>query len=40
MLQAVGETEGVVHFVVLKDVEAAIERDFPAVVGDYVAGMN
>ena len=40
LLQAIGEGEGVVHLIVLEDVEAAVEEDFPAVVGDDVAGVD
>ena len=40
MLQAVGEGEGVVHFIMLEDVQAAVQENLPAVVGHNVAGMN
>jgi hypothetical protein len=40
LLQAIGEGEGIVHFVVLENVEAAIQADFPAVVGHDVAGVD
>ena len=40
LLQAVGEGEGIIHFIVLKDVQSTVQRDFPAVIGDDVAGMD
>lgn len=40
LLQAIGEGEGIVHLVVLEDVEAAIQGDFPAMVGHDVAGVD
>ena len=40
LLQAVGEGEGIIHFIVLKDVQATVQRDLPAVIGDDVAGMD
>jgi len=40
LLQSIGEGEGIVHLVVLEDIEAAIQGDFPAVVGHDMAGMN
>ena len=39
-MQAAGEGEGVVHFIVLEDIQTAIQEDLPAVVGHNVAGMN
>ena len=40
LLQAVGEGEGIIHFVVLKDVQAAVQGNLPTVIGDDVAGMD
>ena len=40
LLQAIGEGKGIVHLIVLEDVEAAIQGDFPAVVGHDVAGVD
>ena len=40
LLQAIGKGKGIVHFVVLKNIKAAIKRNFPAVVGHDVAGME
>lgn len=36
LLEAIGKGEGFVHFVGLKDVEAAIQADLPAVIGHDV----
>lgn len=40
LLQVISEAEGIVHLVGLEDVEAAIQGDFPAVVGHDVAGVD
>jgi len=40
LLQPVSENKGVVHFIVLKNVQSAIKGDFPAVVGDDMAGVK
>ena len=40
LLQAVGEGEGVIHFIVLEDIQASVQEDLPAVVSHNVAGMN
>ena len=40
LLQAVGEGEGFVHFVVLKNVETAVQADLPAVIGQDVTGVQ
>ena len=40
LLEAIVKGEGIVHFIVLKNIKSAIEQDFPAIVCLDVAGVN
>ena len=40
LLQSIGKSKGIIHLVVLKDVEAAIQGNFPAVISHDVAGVD
>jgi len=40
LLKPVGEAEGIVHLVVLENVQSMIQRNLPAMVGHDVAGVQ
>lgn len=40
LLQTIGKGEGVVHLILLKNIQPAIQQDFPAVVGEDRASVD
>ena len=40
LLQPVCEDKSIIHFIVLEDVQATIQGDLPAVIGQDMAGMD